>query len=176
MRAGCPPNVRLAGSGRTAALVAALTLLGNVSAVRAQGSETLAAARGIVLRDGPATVTLKLAGGPLADHLAALAPNRRFHLVLKEARTAAPPSTLYRVYLGPWREASAPRDDPEGSLNFFNAEQNRPRVYSFDVTERVRTLQREGALTGSITVTIVPTAKPNAGSKPTIGEIALVAQ
>jgi hypothetical protein len=153
-----------------AAVAIALALLGGAGPVSAQDPEVLATVRGLALSDGPVQAVLKPSSGPMAARISALPGNRRLYLVLKGARAAAPPATFYRVYLGP------PQGEPIGSVNFFNAEQNRPRDYSFDVTDRVRGLQAAGAFTDSVGVTIVPTAQPNSNAKPTIAEVALVAQ
>jgi hypothetical protein len=153
-----------------AAVAVALALLGGAGPVSAQDPEVLATAQGLALSDGPVQAVLKPRSGPLAARMSALPRDRRLYVVLKGARAAAPPATVYRVYLG------LPQSEPIGSVNFFNAEQNRPRDYSFDVTDRVRALQAAGAFTDSVAVTIIPTAQPNPGAKPTIGELALVAQ
>lgn len=142
----------------------------------AQDPEVLATSRGVTLGENPTHAILKPLRASLSARLSALAPGRRLYVVLKDARAAAPPSTVYRVYLGAPTPASPASGEPIGSLNFFNAEQNRPRDYGFDVTERVRALQAAGAFTDSVGVTIVPTAQPNPSAKPTIGEFALVAQ
>ena len=133
----------------------------------APGPETLASARRIVLADRPVEVRLDIQGG--ARRLASRPAGERLYLVLKDAQAAQPAGTLYRVSLGPAGEVV-------GSVNFFNAEPNRPRAYSFDVTEAVRNLSGNGSPADALTVTIAPGGQPNPGAKPTIGEIALVAQ
>lgn len=154
----------------TAALAVALAFAGGAAPVAAQESDVLATSPGFALTAGAATAVLKTPSGPLAARIASVRPGRQLYLVLKDARAVAPPSTVYRVYLGP------AQGEPIGSVNFFNAEQNRPRDYSFDVTERLRTLQAAGTVVDSVTVTIAPTAPPNPSAKPTVGSVALVAQ
>jgi hypothetical protein len=164
----CVAAALLAGAGRATP---------EWTAMAAEAAETLASAHAITLGDRATEVTLLPTSGarPLAGRLAALPPGRRVYLSLKGARAAAPPSTLYRVYLGPAPGASG-AGEAVGSINFFNAELSRPRDYSFDVTDRLKALEASGALGAPLTAAIVPTAQPSAAAKPTIAEVALVAQ
>jgi hypothetical protein len=133
----------------------------------APGPETLGSTRKVVLGDRPVEVRLDIQGG--ARRLASRPAGERLYLVLKDATAAQPPGTLYRVSLGSAGEVI-------GSVNFFNAEPNRPRTYSFDVTEALRNPSGSGSPADALKVTIAPGGQPNPGAKPTIGEIALVAQ
>jgi hypothetical protein len=155
----------------------------------AQSSETLATsvakARDIVLGAGPVQVALAPATGSsaLAARLAAVKPGQKVYLVVKGLRASEhPPEITYQIYLGLPRGTAPTAESPHyvGSFNFFNAarpgQKADTRVQSFEVTSLVKTLQARKLLDDSAAVTLVPAGPPNPGAKPSVGEIALVAQ
>lgn len=147
--------------------------------------ETLATSPGasVALGTGPVTVTLAPPSGKaLSARVASVAPDRKVYLVAKGLGTAAPPETIYQLYLGLPPGTAPDPDSPHyvGALNFFNVvgrgAGSDPRFLSFDVTSLLKSLHARGALTGNATVTIVPAGKPRAGAKPVVGAISLIAQ
>lgn len=156
------------------------------------------AAQGPVeLGAGPVRVNLRsslptpMAGGPsgplLSTRLDALPEQRRLYLVLSNLRAAAPPETLFRVYLD---LPEGTPDDPinshyVGSFNFFeavphgedhaaHAAGSNPR--SFDITMVASNLKARGALKPEHTVTIVPAGQPAENAKAVVGDIAFIEQ
>ncbi len=161
-------------------------------AMAAEPFETLASSTGdIPLGAEPVEVTLAAApsGGAatLASRLAAVGPDRRLYLVVKGLCTNEQPETIYQIYLALPRAVAPTRDGIHyvGSLNFFNAaigerndqaETGASRLYSYDVTDLVRTLLARHLPSELLKVTIVPAGAPRATAKPFVGEITLIAQ
>jgi hypothetical protein len=168
--------------------VAAMTT--GVNAMAAESPEMLAtsASKPVALGAGPVAVTLAPAPGSAASlsaRVATVRQDRKVYLVVKGLGTNEQPEVIYQVYLALPPGVAPKPDGPHyvGSLNFFNAisygaakPRPDPRFFSFDVTNLLKTLQSSKSLDNTATVTIVPTAEPRAGAKPTIGEIALVEQ
>jgi tyrosinase len=139
------------------------------------------------LAGGPVSVTLSpppsQQGTKLASRLSSLAPAERIYLVLRDMATQDQPGVLYHIYLDLPAGSSAPaKDDPHyvGLLNFYNARaEGSPAVFrSFEVTDLLRNLQKQGLLSDQTTVTIIPSrgGALNANAKPVIGRIELVVQ
>lgn len=139
------------------------------------------------LAAGPVSVTLSPPPGQqetkLAARLSSLAPAERVYLVLREMATQQQPGVLYHIYLDLPAGSSAPaKDDPHyvGVLNFYNARpEGSPGFFrSFEVTDLLRNLQKQGLLSDQTTVTIIPSRGGvlNASAKPVIGRIELVVQ
>jgi len=168
--------------------IAAVTT--GVHAMAAESLETLATSAGkpVALGAGPVTVTLASAAenaASLSARVATARPDRKVYLVVKGLGTNEQPEIIYQIYLALPPGVAPKPDGPHyvGALNFFNAkissggvEKPDPRFYSFDVTDRLKTLQSQKLLGDAVTVTIVPANPPRASAKPVIAEIALVAQ
>lgn len=136
---------------------------------------------------GPVSVTLSpppsQQGTKLAARLSSLAPGERIYLVLRDMTTQQQPGVLYHIYLDlPAGNRAPAKDDPHyvGVLNFYNARaESSPAVFrSFEVTDFLRNLQKQGLLSDQTTVTIIPSpgGAVNASAKPVIGQIELVVQ
>jgi tyrosinase len=107
----------------------------------------------------------------------------RVFLQLRNFRADAPPGVLYHVYLS-LPEGARGRDATRhyvGPLSFFDAVPGRAHAQhfrgkstSFDVTDIVRRLRREGLFSGTPSVTIAPAGAPPEAARPLIGEIRLV--
>jgi hypothetical protein len=149
--------------------------------------EPLVSSTGSVeLASGPVSVTLSAPiqqGNKLASRLGSLAPEERIYLVLRDMATQEQPGVLYHIYLDLPAGSGAPaKDDPHyvGVLNFYNARaEASPGVFrSFEVTELLRNLQKQGLLSDQTTVTIIPSRSGalNTNAKPVIGRVELVVQ
>jgi hypothetical protein len=179
----------LAGSGALRAAPGAKTMV-PAGKQNPQGTkvEPLATATGpMELAGGPVSVTLSAPPGQqgtkLASRLSSLAQGERIYLVLREMAAQEQPGVLYHIYLDLPPGSSAPtKDDPHyvGVLNFYNARaEGSPGVFrSFEVTDLLRNLQKQGLLSDPITVTIIPSRGGvlNTNAKPVIGRIELVVQ
>jgi hypothetical protein len=117
----------------------------------------------------------------MSTHLQAAGPNRRVYLVLQNVQAQAQPEVLYAVYLDAPGAIAAPPTAPVGTMNFFDAVAHgtnpgaagRPtRVYSFDVTDRVKAIGGASAPT----IRIAPVGTPAADARPVIGGVSLVVQ
>jgi hypothetical protein len=139
------------------------------------------------LAGGPVSVTLSpppsQQGTNLVSRLNSLATGERIYLVLRDLATQQQPGVLYHVYLDLPAGNSAPaKDDPHfvGVVNFYNARaEGSPGFFrSFDVTDQLRNLQKQGLLSDQTTVTIIPSRGGvlNTSAKPVIGRIELVVQ
>jgi len=111
-------------------------------------------------------------GVPTAPDLGA------YYLVIRDLQINAQPGVIYSLYLNVSEGAS----DEEllahkvGDLSFFQAmpgmEMNEPtRFVSYDITELAKRLGRSSS--GSLSLTIIPSGEPAAGSEPVIGSIAI---
>ena len=121
----------------------------------------------------------------LAGQLASLSEGRRLYLVIKNLSAAAPPETLYRVYLD---LPEGTPDDPlnshyVGSFNFFDAVPhgeehgtNASKPVSFDITDVAANVQARNLLKAEHSVSIVPSSQPVSDAKPAIGDISFVVQ
>jgi tyrosinase len=137
----------------------------------------------IALKATPAEVALALP--PDGAERLATKPGQKLYLMITSLRTNAQPEVLYEVFLG-----LPPGIAPErgsihfvGTFNFFNAETGTPaggtdrsRFFSYEVTDLIRALQTRNLLGDTLTVTIVPSAKPNVAAAPVVGEVTLVRQ
>jgi hypothetical protein len=161
------------------AIGCSLMLAGSLAA-NAQSTEVLARAGAVALGRGPVEVALEAPEGPLDARVAALGADRKLFLVLRDIRTTEQPGVLYRIYLGLPRGAQPVPDGfhAVGALNLFNASPapDPARFYSYEVTDLVKALRDRRSLSQPVTVTIAPTAPPDAQAHPVIGEISLVAQ
>jgi tyrosinase len=102
-----------------------------------------------------------------------------YYLVIRDLQIDAQPGVIYSLYFdisgNPSDETLAAHK--AGDLNFFNAmpgmEMNEPnRFVSYDITELAKRLGTS-ASGGGISLTIIPSGEPAAGSKPVIGSIAI---
>jgi hypothetical protein len=141
----------------------------------------IAAWRGGTIRLGtkPTSLTLQpTEHGDLATALAD-ASRRRLTLVVRGLATDNPPATGYLVFLNLPEGATPGAQDPgyAGAISFFGvlpaAEDTDADAISFEVSEVLQRLRAVGRLVGSVTVTLVPTSAPAAGSHPTINQIGL---
>lgn len=141
----------------------------------------------VALAGGPVSVTLSAPpsqqGTNLASRLGSLAPGERIYLVLHDMATQEQPGVLYHIYLDLPAGTGAPaKDDPHyvGVLNFYNAQaEASPAVFrSFEVTDLLRNLQKQGLLSDQTTVTIIPSRGGvlNTNAKPVIGRVELAVQ
>jgi hypothetical protein len=152
------------------------------------GAEALAVSTSSTeLAAGPVSVTLSSPSGQqgtnLASRLGSLAQGEHIYLVLREMTTQQQPGVLYHIYLDlPAGTTTPGKDDPHfvGVLNFYNARSEAsPDLFrSFDVTDLLRNLQKQGLLSDQTTVTIIPSPSgpANASAKPVIGRIEVVVQ
>ena len=139
----------------------------------------------VPLRSTSATETV--GGSLLSSRLESLPEQNRLYLIINNLRAAAPPETLYRVYLD---LPEGTPDDPlnshyVGSFNFFEAVPHGEehaghgagaRPYSFDITMVAANLKARGVLKQEHTVTIVPAGQPAENAKPVVGDIQFVEQ
>ncbi|MGB8031360.1 MAG: tyrosinase family protein [Terracidiphilus sp.] len=102
-----------------------------------------------------------------------------YYLVIRDLQINAQPGVIYSLYLDVSESASdeALQAHKIGDLNFFHAmpgmEMNEPnRFVSYDITELVKKLGTS-ASSGSVSLTIIPSGKPTAGSEPVIGSITI---
>lgn len=102
-----------------------------------------------------------------------------YYLVVRDLQINAQPGVIYSLYL----DVSASASDETllahkvGDLSFFHAmpgmEMNEPnRFVSYDITELVQRLGISGS-SGSVSLTIIPSGEPAAGSDPVIGSITI---
>lgn len=102
-----------------------------------------------------------------------------YYLVIRDLQINAQPGVIYSLYLDVSEGASdeALQAHKVGDLNFFQAmpgmEMNEPnRFVSYDITELVKRLGTSGS-SGRVSLTIIPTGEPAAGSEPAIGSITI---
>ena len=102
-----------------------------------------------------------------------------YYLVIRDLQINAQPGVIYSLYLEVSESVSdeALQAHKIGDLSFFHAmpgmEMNEPnRFMSYDITELVRKLGTS-ASSGSVSLTIIPSGKPTAGSEPVIGSITI---
>jgi tyrosinase len=115
----------------------------------------------------------------------AVRPGRQLYLVLGNASLEAPADIRHNVYLE-LAEGVQPAgpDDPHyvGTFYFFDVEPGAHGPHAshddhaqiFNITERVRSLDRQGLLTATPTVSLRPVGRPNPAARPTLGRINLV--
>lgn len=110
---------------------------------------------------------------PLAPDLGA------YYLVIRNLQINAQPGVIYTLYLDVSENASdeALQAHKVGYLNFFQAmpgmEMNEPtRFVSYDITELMKRLGMS-ASSGDVSLTIIPSGEPAAGSAPVIGSITI---
>ncbi len=102
-----------------------------------------------------------------------------YYLVIRDLRINAQPGVIYTLYLDLPESASdeALLTHKVGDLSFFHAmpgmEMNEPnRFVSYDITELMKRLGIS-ASSGSVSLTIIPSREPAAGSEPLIGSITI---
>ena len=102
-----------------------------------------------------------------------------YYLVIRDLQINAQPGVIYGLYLDVSEGASdeALQAHKIGDLSFFHAmpgmEMNEPdRFVSYDITELVKKLGTS-ASSGSVSLAIIPSGKPTAGSEPVIGSITI---
>ena len=112
-------------------------------------------------------------------------PARQLYLVLGNASLEAPADIRFNVYLA-LAEGVQPAGpgDPHyvGTFYFFDVEPGTHGPHAshddhaqiFNITEKVRALDRQGLLTGTPTVSLRPVGRPNPAARPTLGRINLV--
>lgn len=112
---------------------------------------------------------------PLAPDLGA------YYLVIRDLQINAQPGIVYGLYLDVSESASDETLEAHkvGDLNFFQAmpgmEMNEPtRFVSYDITELVKKLgtPKPG---GGVSLTIIPSGEPAAGSEPVVGSVTIQA-
>lgn len=175
-------------------LVALLAYSGILALHSAQGMQNsheivLASAHAVELTAQPVRVQLvseKNGQGTSPDRqLKSLPDSRNVYLVLSGLSAATPPGTLFHLYLDlPEGVTPKPGDAWHlGSINFYNAvpgpdtPKDKPALpTSIDITGVARKLRSEGKLTSVSTITVMATRLPEAGSKPMIGSIAIIAR
>jgi hypothetical protein len=105
------------------------------------------------------------------------------YLELTGLQAVKQPGTLFHLYLD-LPEDVAPKPDNAwhiGSINFYNAvpgpdaPKDKPASpTTIDITGVLRNLRSSQKLTSDSTITIMATHPPEAGSKPMIGQLAIV--
>lgn len=152
----------------------------------------------VELGRGPTRVPMQLSRGGrpiagstrLSDQLKRLNPGQHLYLLFRGLRAQAQPEVLYHVYvnLPEGTNAGEAVTHHVGIFNFFEAVghashqaegkgSRESAFFSFDISERAPKLQSKGILDAEETnVTIVPIGEPAADAKPSLGEIAFVAQ
>jgi tyrosinase len=114
-----------------------------------------------------------------------ITPGRQLYLVLGNASLEAPADIRYNVYLelAEGMQPAGPKDPHYvGTFYFFDVEPGTHGPHAshddhaqiFNITEKVRTLDRQGLLTGTPTVSLRPVGRPNPAARPTLGRINLV--
>jgi tyrosinase len=100
-----------------------------------------------------------------------------YYLVIRDLQINAQPGVIYGLYLDVSESASDEvlQAHKIGDLNFFHAmpgmKMDEPnRFVSYDITELARELGTS-ASNGSVSLAIIPSGKPSAGSEPVIGSI-----
>ena len=122
----------------------------------------------------------------LEKMIESLPASKAIYLVLTGLHAEKQPGTLFHLYLD-LPEGTTPEPNNAwhvGSINFYgavpvpDAPKDRPRSPSFsiDITEFLHTLRSSQKLTPATTLTITPTHPPEAGSKPMIGQISMIAK
>lgn len=158
-------------------------------------------ATSLTLGTAPARATLDLApatpprGGPaplqtFTARMAAMDPQRRLFLVLRQLKTDLQPGTLYNVYLA-LPDGLAPEQGQDrlvGTINFFGAGHgdhtvpgadtgSAERFVSFDITALAARLRANNLLnTNKLSITIAPVGVPIAEAQPLVGSMAIVEQ
>ena len=129
----------------------------------------------LMLGDKPVSVKLAAAQGAVGARLRALRADEQVYLVLNQLRAEGAVEAVYEVYLDLPAGTAPSRDNPHyaGDVNFFDAQSGR-RGASFNITDLVAGLQRNGALGDSPTVTIVPNGTASVAARPSVGSIAIV--
>jgi hypothetical protein len=172
----------------------AVVLTGAICAADDVSSQVMYSAGPVGLAAGRSTIVLRRAPGTnekvglraVLDHLKA---GEHMVLIVSDFQTDQPPGTIYDLFL------NMPRDPPSnetdgyfvGSINFFGASprrrksapnpvkrDRRGRFTSFDVTEAMRRMAKQGDLPETPSITIIPSGPPAAGAHPVIGHIELV--
>jgi hypothetical protein len=112
----------------------------------------------------------------VTEHVKALKPGGRLHLVLHGLGTDTPPGVLYGVYLDlpPMATPEQKRSHAVGAINFFNFVGREGEAVSLDVTGVARRLHAEGKLRDRPVITIAPVGKPAAEARPVVSEIRLI--
>jgi tyrosinase len=102
-----------------------------------------------------------------------------YYLVIRDLQINAQPGVIYSLYLDVSESASDEtlQAHKVGDLNFFQAmpgmEMNEPnRFVSYDITELAKMLGTS-VLGGGISLTVIPSGEPAAGSEPVIGSITI---
>jgi tyrosinase len=154
-----------------------------------------ASAGGVVLGAGPVRVNLEPSAEPqgavgtLDEGIKALEPSKKLYVVLKGLHAEVQPEVLYHVYLNLPENVTPDNGGAHyvGTINFFDATghgdhggaapaQGTPKFYGLNATTVAKSLQTQGLLKTTPSLTIVPSGTPVGEAKPVIGEVSLVAQ
>ena len=132
----------------------------------------------IALGSGPTRILLSAPS--LADavgkRVKMLRPTDQVYLIIKGIEAELPPGITYNVFMGlPEAARSASPGDPQyiGTFSFFNAGPLRNEV--FNVTDKIRTYVENGLVNDRAAITVIPAGEPEAGAKPIINQVVLVA-
>jgi hypothetical protein len=151
-------------------------------------NETVLAASASAIELTAAPVRVKLVSGKsdsadVGQILQSLPASRSLYLELTGLQAVKQPGTLFHLYLD-LPEDVAPKPDNAwhiGSINFYNAvpgpdaPKDKPASpTTIDITGVLRNLRSSQKLTSDSTITIMATHPPEAGSKPMIGQLAIV--
>lgn len=148
-----------------------------------------ASTRAVELTANPVRVTLVSGrndqNADLGRVLESLPASRNVYLVMTGLHAVKQPGSLFHLYLDLPDGVSPSVDNAWhiGSINFYNAvpgpdtpkDTSAPPI-SIDITDALRNLRSSQKLTSVTTITIMPTHPIEAGAKPTIGHIAMIAQ
>jgi hypothetical protein len=154
-------------------------------------NETVLAASTSAIELTAAPVRVKLVSGKSdantnLDHmLQSLSPSRTLYLEVAGLQAVKQPGTLFHLYLDlPEDVAPKPGNAWDiGSINFYNAvpgpdaPKDKPSLpTTIDIGGVLRNLRSSQKLTADSTITIMATRPPEAGSKPMIGHLAIIAK
>ena len=144
-----------------------------------------ASASAIELTAAPVRVKLVSDKSNLDQMLQSLAPSRSLYLEVAGLQAVKQPGTLFHLYLDlPEDVAPKPGNAWDiGSINFYNAvpgpdaPKDKPSLpTTIDIGGVLRNLRSSQKLTADSTITIMATHPPEAGSKPMIGHLAIIAK
>jgi hypothetical protein len=150
--------------------------------------ETVLASSASAIELTAAPVRVKLVAGKsdstnLGQILQSLPASRSLYLELTGLQAVKQPGTLFHLYLD-LPEDVAPKPGNAwhiGSINFYNAvpgpdaPKDKPALpTTIDIADVLRNLRSSQKLTADSTITIMATHPPEAGSKPMIGQLAII--
>ena len=172
-----------------------LVLMGMICVADDLGGQAMYLAGPIGLSARSSTIVLRRAPG--ADHgvglrffLDHLRTGEHLVLIVSDLQTDQPPGAVYDLFFNIPHNVLSKEANRYfvGSINFFGAfpsgresaenpdkKYRRSRFTSFDVTDMMRGMAKEGDLPEAPSITIIPSGAPAAGSHPVIGRIELVA-